>query len=89
MANGSSRKCATNSLSENRTVIFHRTHQTSPICLTRNRSGVAGQRRRSPNDASSVSWYHEWLFRRTSFAFRDNQARDTALKLAREWQGER
>lgn len=35
-----------------------------------------------PNDASSVSWYAQWLCRWTFFAFPDSVVRDKALDLA-------
>ena len=42
-----------------------------------------------PNDASSVSWYHEWLFRWTYYAFPDPIVRDMALEQALEQQWRR
>ena len=42
-----------------------------------------------PNDASSVSWYHEWLFRWTYYAFPDPIVRDMALEHALEQQWRR
>jgi hypothetical protein len=41
------------------------------------------------DNAESVSWYHQWLFRWTFFAFPDPEVRDQALELALERQWKR
>lgn len=42
-----------------------------------------------PDDATSIDWYHAWLFRWTFYAFPDTAVRDRALELALEAQWRR
>ena len=42
-----------------------------------------------PDDAASVDWYRQWLFRWTFYAFPDPNVRDRALDLALERQWKR
>jgi hypothetical protein len=46
-------------------------------------------KRAFPKDATSIHWYHEWLFRWVYFAFPDAQVRDEALQLALDRQKKR